>query len=316
VTITDEAGRHRLENEKDWVRLEISRALTRGIRVIPVLISGSMPRETDIPADLKPLLTRQALELSDRHWRQDLELLAQALEKVPGVTRRVSTPQSVLTKQTDLSEWVRIRDSGPEGSVAGLAVVTAMEASLAQQKRPVTLSARYLYEKAKRMNRYGPKEEGTDMSAALYIAETFGAPPEDRWPYIAGSRDLPKGVTWTDMDAAAAKFRARTFRLSRYEDIPQQLAQGHPVLATAEVTDGWMSDEAAKTGITKVTDNEKLVGGHAIVIVGFNPDDSQIKFANSWGVNWGVNGFGSMSAQSARRALKEMWAIDVPPSEP
>lgn len=347
---TDDLGHRRLEDPRDWVRMEISRALDRGVRVIPVLVSAAMPRETDVPADLIPLLQRQALELTDRHWRLDVDLLAQALEKVPGFAKRVSAPtravpivtrrhalaasagfmvlaiaawsgwrhwESLVTvAPADLSQWVRIRDSGPEGAVAGLAVVTAMEASLAQQRRPVTLSARYLYEKAKSIDRFGPKTEGTDMAAALYVAETFGAPPEDRWPYVAGSRDLPKGVTWKGMDEAAASFRARTFRLSRYEDIPQQLTQGRPVLAEVKLTDAWMSDDAARTGLIRLADNESPMGRHAVVIVGFDPSDSSIKFANSWGVRWGANGFGRMSAQDAHRALPAMWAIDVPSREP
>jgi len=350
LDVTDDVGHRRLENPRDWVRMEISRALDRGVRVIPVLVSAAMPRETDVPADLKQLLQRHALDLTDRHWKQDINLLAQALEKVPGFAKRVSVPsrpvpvvtrrhalaafggfivlgiavwlgwrhwESLVTVEPgDLSQWVRIRDSGPEGAVAALAVVTAMEASLAQQKRPVTLSARYLYEKAKSVDRFGSKTEGTDMTAALYVAETFGAPPEDRWPYVAGSRDLPKGVTWKDMDKAAASFRARTYRLSRYEDIPQQLRQGRPVLAEVKVTDAWMSVDAAKTGLIRLAEKERAMGGHAVVIVCFDPGDSSITFANSWGVRWGANGFGRMSAKDAQKALTAMWAIDVPSREP
>ncbi len=346
-TIADEAGRRRLDDPKDWVRIEISRALARAVRVIPVLISGTMPQEAEVPADLKALLKRQALELSDRHWKQDLEVLARALEKVPGIAGRVPTrPQvapavrrrhvflvamalaalaiamwfgrrywntSVPATSVDMSQWVRIRDSAQEGTVAGLAVVIAMEASLAQQRRPVTLSARYLYEKAKSIDRFGPETEGTDMSAALYIAETFGAPPEDRWPYFADSRNLPEGVTWENLDAAAANFRARTFRLSGYEDIPRQLAQGRTVVAAVKLTHSWMSTEAAQTGVIRLSDDEQPRGLHAVVIVAFDPAESSIKFANSWGVRWGANGFGSMAAQDAQRALEEMWAIDVPP---
>src|SRR5260370_36307790 len=51
-----------------------------------------MPQETDVPGDLKSLLQRQALDLSDRHWRQDVELLAQALEKGPGIAKGVRPP--------------------------------------------------------------------------------------------------------------------------------------------------------------------------------------------------------------------------------
>jgi TIR domain len=102
ANITDDAGRRRLDDPKDWVRLEITRALERGIRVIPVLISATIPRETEVPTDMKSLLQRQALELSDRHWRQDIELLAEALKKVPGITPATS-------KTSFLSEnWVQM----------------------------------------------------------------------------------------------------------------------------------------------------------------------------------------------------------------
>jgi len=99
-TITDDGGRRRLEDPNDWVRIEIGRGLARGIRVIPVLISATMPQEGDLPTDLKPLLKRQALELSDRHWRQDLELLTRALEKVPGIAKRAPLDRPTpLTKR-------------------------------------------------------------------------------------------------------------------------------------------------------------------------------------------------------------------------
>jgi hypothetical protein len=212
----------------------------------------------------------------------------------------------------DLSQGVRIRDTGTEGAVAGLVTAMAMEASLAYQKRPVTLSARYLYEKAKTLDRYGSGTEGTDMASALYVAETFGAPPEDRWPFIAGVRALPKGVTWRAMDEEAAKYRARTFRLAGYDDIAGQLAQGRPVLATVDVTSAWTTDEANKTGAIRPGAEDKDIGGSVLAIVRFDPADGSIGFAHSWGVNWGHNGFGRLSAADAKKGLHELWAIEVP----
>lgn len=85
---TDDAGNVRIQAPGDWVRVEIRRALERKIRVIPLLLGTTMPRDSEVPADLKPLLQRQALDISDRVWKQDIELLAQALEKIPGITRR------------------------------------------------------------------------------------------------------------------------------------------------------------------------------------------------------------------------------------
>jgi len=355
TTVLDDKGERRLDDPKDWVRLEIARALQRDIRVIPVLLATAMPKESELPADLQPLLRRNAVDLTDRYWKQQVGELAQALERIPGfgaraeaqasarpanlrlvlgaaaalaivgvgwwfASRQPSPPKGTVNAAAaapaaaaiDLSQGVRIRDTGTEGAVAGLVTAMSMEASLAQQKRPVTLSARYLYEKAKTIDRFGSSTEGTDMSAALYVAETFGAPPEERWPFVAGSRALPKGVTWKDLDEEAAKYRARTFRLAGYDDIARELGQGHPVLATVDVTSAWTTDEAYKTGVIRPSAQDKNIGGSVIAIVRFDPADGSIGFAHSWGVNWGNNGFGQLSAADARKGLHELWAIDVP----
>lgn len=79
LTITDEYGRRRLDNPEDFVRLEIEAALTRGVRVIPVLVNGAgMPRSTDLPPGLQGLVRRQAVELSP--YRFDTSALIRVLE--------------------------------------------------------------------------------------------------------------------------------------------------------------------------------------------------------------------------------------------
>lgn len=73
---TDEAGRRRLDDPHDFIRLETATALRRGIRVIPVLVQGAkMPRSEDLPDDLKPLVRRQAVELRDSRWEDDVAFL-------------------------------------------------------------------------------------------------------------------------------------------------------------------------------------------------------------------------------------------------
>jgi hypothetical protein len=69
-----------LREPKDYVRLEIAGALREGLRVIPVLIGGArMPRGEDWPEDMRELAARQAEELSEHHWDEDVRRLIAAI---------------------------------------------------------------------------------------------------------------------------------------------------------------------------------------------------------------------------------------------
>ena len=60
----DLAGNRRLENEKDFVRIEISAAMQQGIPVIPLLLDGAtMPDVSRLPENLQELTERQALQV-------------------------------------------------------------------------------------------------------------------------------------------------------------------------------------------------------------------------------------------------------------
>jgi hypothetical protein len=76
----DASGRKRLEDETDFVRLEIASALGRDIPVIPVLVRGAkMPRADQLPSDLRELAYRNAVELTHARWKSDVQVLIQAL---------------------------------------------------------------------------------------------------------------------------------------------------------------------------------------------------------------------------------------------
>jgi hypothetical protein len=65
LTMTDENGQRRIDNPEDYVRLEIETALTRKIRVIPILVDEArIPRVNELPATLAPLVRRNAVEIN------------------------------------------------------------------------------------------------------------------------------------------------------------------------------------------------------------------------------------------------------------
>ncbi|MBV9172113.1 MAG: serine hydrolase, partial [Chloroflexi bacterium] len=105
---SDDQGTRRLDKPNDWIRLEVATALARNIRVIPVLVQGAaMPRETDLPAELRPLTRRNAIELSDARWEYDLGRLIQALDSALGPGRSTTRRSSVARTSFVARPWVR-----------------------------------------------------------------------------------------------------------------------------------------------------------------------------------------------------------------
>jgi formylglycine-generating enzyme required for sulfatase activity len=83
LTSKDDQGRRRLDDPEDFVRMEIAAALKREIRVIPVLVDGAlMPRSTELPDDLKSLVRRNALQISDTSFDGDCQRLVAAIKEV------------------------------------------------------------------------------------------------------------------------------------------------------------------------------------------------------------------------------------------
>lgn len=80
----DENGITRLFQEKDWVRREVSAALSRpDTRVIPLLLKGATrPTKEQLPDELKDLADLQTFEISITRWKYDLGVLVEALAKL------------------------------------------------------------------------------------------------------------------------------------------------------------------------------------------------------------------------------------------
>jgi TIR domain len=92
LTATSPQGSRRLYEPGDYVRLELATILRRGIRAVPVLVGGArLPKAAELPDDLQVLAQRQAVELHDETWRDDVEGLIRSLRgepAVPGNRRR------------------------------------------------------------------------------------------------------------------------------------------------------------------------------------------------------------------------------------
>ena len=73
-----------------------------------------------------------------------------------------------------------------------------------------------------------------------------------------------------------------------------------------------MSDEVKKTGIMPMPEeDEDMLGGHAVMAAGYDNDTRMFLVRNSWGKNWGDNGYFWMPYDyiSKTKNCSDFWTI-------
>lgn len=97
----DEHGRRRLDDPNDFVRLEVEAALSRDIRVIPVLVDGAQtPPIEELPSSLSSLVRRQATRITHERFGGDADRLIASLVRIVGPARATPAPQPVAPPTT------------------------------------------------------------------------------------------------------------------------------------------------------------------------------------------------------------------------
>lgn len=85
-------GRRRIDLPQDFVRIELAAALSRGVKIIPVLVDGAeMPRQEDLPEDVALMVRHNAVFLNHTTFRRDMEALAESLAE-PAFGMRLGPP--------------------------------------------------------------------------------------------------------------------------------------------------------------------------------------------------------------------------------
>ena len=84
VEACDDVGNRRLDLPDDWVRLEIARALKRGITVIPVCVDGAdLPVRRTLPSDISALVDYQSATVTTNGFRNEMAGLARDIRGIP-----------------------------------------------------------------------------------------------------------------------------------------------------------------------------------------------------------------------------------------
>ena len=142
---TDDSGKRRLDDEEDFVRMEIAAALKRNIRVIPVLVDGArMPGRHDLPEALAPLCRRNAIELSETRFHADVNRLIEAIEKPLTVaekkTELSATPVKEPTTPMKLTQTTQAQPTIPPATSIS-AIAALKEPVVWRKKRLITVTA-------------------------------------------------------------------------------------------------------------------------------------------------------------------------------
>ena len=126
----------RLDDPEDFVRVEIGHALDRNIRVIPTLVGGAaMPEADELPADLVNLSKRNAVELTDKRFRSDLQALLEPLDRIAQQKRGAALPGAApLVPQLD--RYDELKTVATNQPVPPLVTAVPQGASVAARRAP------------------------------------------------------------------------------------------------------------------------------------------------------------------------------------
>jgi hypothetical protein len=197
----------------------------------------------------------------------------------------------------DLQEYRKkpapILNQGQEGACTGFGLATVANFLLRNRKvghDETLVSPRMFYEMARRYDEWpGEDYSGSSARGAMKGWHKHGVCAEDVWPYN------PKnpGGPFNSKRAENANQRplGAYYRVNHKDLICMHsaLAEVRILYATAKVHDGWQNPKPDGT----IVCTDTIIGGHAFAIVAFDHDGFWIQ--NSWGPDWGKDGFGHIS---------------------
>ena len=154
------------------------------------------------------------------------------------------------------------------------------------------------------------EDSGAMLRTGIKTLKAQGVCRESLWPYaIRRFTAKPTAACFTE----AADHQVTAYqRLNALAEMKACLAMGLPFVFGFAVYEHVMSATVARTGrIHLPGKSERMLGGHAVMAVGYQESTRMVLFRNSWGVAWGRSGYGQMpyAYLESRELSDDFWCI-------
>jgi C1A family cysteine protease len=185
-----------------------------------------------------------------------------------------------------------VYDQGALGSCTANAIAAAVQFDLMKQKQKTFIPSRlFLYYNERVMEDSVDSDAGAMLRDGMKSVAKDGDCPEELWPYnVAKFAVKPPDSCYREaMRHQALKYQ----RVSR--DLTQMkgcLAAGYPFVFGFTVYESFETAQVARTGHAALPrPSERVMGGHAVLAVGYDEAKGWILRRNSWGNKWGMKGY-------------------------
>jgi C1A family cysteine protease len=203
---------------------------------------------------------------------------------------------SALPGKVDLrKQCPPVYDQGQLGSCTANAIAGAFEFGLTRQGAPDFMPSRlFIYYNERVMENTVNTDSGAMIRDGVKSVNKQGVCPEKLWPYVITEfAQKPHSLCYTE----GLKHQVLSYqRVARSEnDMKGCLAQGYPFIFGFTVYESFESEAVAKTGRVNLPGKtEHVVGGHAVLAVGYDDKAKRFIARNSWGSSWGQKGYFTM----------------------
>lgn len=166
----------------------------------------------------------------------------------------------------------------------------------------------FVYYAARARQGWQTIDSGSVIADNISVLADPGAPPESDWPYVPSKfAERPP-----DSAYAGAKGHEATIYMRVDGNIDAMrgcLAASFPFVFGTSIYSSFEDAKTWQTGDVPDPSGE-LIGGHAMLAVGYDDSTGRFKIRNSWGTNWGQGGNGTMSYGYMVGALTfDLWTI-------